>query len=146
MQTYSPRCFNRVALFTTANDPLKQIDVVNGIKIGVEWRKGEVREYDDGYKQKMKADYGYIRGTDGEDGEETDVYVGPNTESALAFRVTQLDKKTGAFDEYKWLVGYDSEEEAAASYKSHMEPEHFGGIKEYSWDEFAKQVPRSQRV
>jgi predicted nucleotidyltransferase len=133
-----------------ANDPLKKIIEINGVKVGIEWPKGSTRTWKhlpgNDYEKLMKADYGYIRQTEGEDGEEIDVYAGPDRDSDLAFVVTQLDKKTGEYDEDKIMLGYSSEAEAKASYLEHMEKAHFGGIKKMSWDEFLKLVPKSQRV
>lgn len=133
-----------------ANDPLKKIIEINGVKVGIEWPKGSTRTWKhlpgNDYEKLMKADYGYIRQTEGEDGEEIDVYAGPKRDSDLAFVVTQLDKKTGEYDEDKIMLGYGSEAEAKASYLEHMEKAHFGGIKKLSWDEFLKLVPKSQRA
>jgi len=133
-----------------SNDPLKKIIEINGVKIGIEWPKGSTRTWKhlpgNDYEKLMKADYGYIRGTEGEDGEEIDVYAGPDRDSDLAFVVTQLDKKTGEYDEDKIMLGYSSKDEAEASYLHHMEKAHFGGIKALSWDKFLAMVPKKQRV
>jgi len=140
-----PLCFSKVRQ-VCANDPLKKVVEVGGVKVGVEWPAGTVRKYKDGYQKLMKADYGYIRGTEGEDGEEVDVYVGPNPQSTRVFKLTQLDKKTGKLDEYKFMLGYESDGAAKASYLEHMEPSQFGGIEELSQEDFMKLVPQSQRV
>lgn len=116
-----------------ANDPIKKKIKVQGVPICLEWMKGETREYKKGgvvkYKRLMEADYGYIPGTVDSDGEELDVYVGPDPEARNAHVIRQM-KKTGGFDEHKVMVGYSSKSAAKASYVHHMggTPERFGGM------------------
>lgn len=116
-----------------ANDPIKKKIKVQGVPICLEWLKGETREYKKGgvvkYKRLMEADYGYIPGTVDSDGEELDVYVGPDREARNAHVIRQM-KKTGGFDEHKVMVGYSSKSAAKASYIHHMggTPERFGGM------------------
>lgn len=116
-----------------ANDPVKKKIKIQGIPIFLEWLKGEVRQYKKGnvvkYKRLMQEDYGYIPGTMDSDGEELDVYVGPNKEAKNAYVIRQL-KKTGGFDEHKVMIGFGTKGAAKASYLYHMggTVEHFGGI------------------
>ncbi len=92
-----------------------------GLKIDVENRKGEYRrgKDKDGHEWKclMHAHYGEIRDTEGTDGDKLDVYVGPNHDSSLVVVVRQHKPDTGAFDEDKVMVGFDSVEEAVGAYK-----------------------------
>jgi hypothetical protein len=121
------------SLMKTANDPIKKKIKVQGVPICLEWLKGETREYKKGgvvkYKRLMAADYGYIPGTVDSDGEELDVYVGPDREARNAYVIRQM-KKTGGFDEHKVMIGYPSKGAAKASYVHHMggTPERFGGM------------------
>ncbi len=123
----------RTVLVKNANDPIKKKINFNGVPVWIEWLKGETREYKkDGkikYQRLMAADYGYIPGTMDSDGEELDVYVGPDKSATNAYVIRQL-KKTGSFDEHKVMIGYASKSEAKASYVHHMggTPERFGGI------------------
>jgi hypothetical protein len=116
-----------------ANDPIKKKIRVQGVPIWIEWLKGETREYKKNgvikYKRLMSADYGYIPGTLDRDGEELDVYVGPDRDAKNAYVVRQL-KKTGGFDEHKVMIGYSSKSAAKSSYTQHMggTVEHFGGM------------------
>lgn len=116
-----------------ANDPIKKKVKVQGVPICLEWLKGETREYKKGgvvkYKRLMEADYGYIPGTIDSDGEELDVYLGPNREARNAHVIRQM-KKTGGFDEHKVMIGYATKSAAKASYVHHMggTPERFGGM------------------
>ncbi len=121
------------ALVKRANDPIKKKIRIQGIPVWLEWLKGETRQYKKGgvvkYERHMEADYGYIPGTLDSDGEELDVYVGPDKGAKKAFVIRQL-KKTGGFDEHKIMLGYSSKAAAKASYVHHMggTPERFGGM------------------
>lgn len=116
-----------------ANDPIKRKIKVQGVPVWLEWLKGETREYKkDGkvkYSRLMKADYGYIPGTSDSDGEELDVYVGPDRTAKNAYVIRQM-KRTGGFDEHKVMLGYSSKSAAKSSYLEHMGhcPESFGGM------------------
>jgi hypothetical protein len=75
----------------------------------------------------MSYDYGYIRGTVGVDKDHVDCYIGPNPESETVFVVHQNDPATGAYDEDKVMLGFDSEEEARKAYLSQYDRPGFLG-------------------
>lgn len=52
------------------------------------------------------------------DGDHVDCYIGDNPESERVFVVDQLNADTGAFDEHKVLLGFDSEQQARDIYLS----------------------------
>lgn len=126
-----------------ANDPIKKSIRFDGLNIGLEWLKGENREYKSKttgkvvYSKLMKADYGYIKNTKDNDGEELDVYVGPNRDSNKVFIVRQL-KKDGTFDEHKVMLGYDSGSEAKSAYLDHMPDNLFDSLEGMDMAEFKK--------
>lgn len=68
-----------------------------GIPISIENDKGSVRKGVDKdgkpWKTEMKFPYGYIDGTKGADGEEVDVYVGPDKSADKAYVVQQRRQK-----------------------------------------------------
>jgi hypothetical protein len=69
----------------------------NGLKIRLENSKGSVRKglNPDGtimWKSKLYADYGYIAGTRGVDGDEFDVFIGPHLDSEIVFIVDQVEQ------------------------------------------------------
>lgn len=76
-----------------------------GILITVENKKGSTRRgVDVGGKSwscTLPADYGYIKRSEGADGDQVDVYLGPDKQSQLVVIVNQKDLKTGRFDEHK---------------------------------------------
>lgn len=126
-----------------ANDPVQEKYSWNGIPIDIEWPSGSVRKYvDSDYRVQMYCDYGYIRGTDSIDGEEVDVYVGPDKSSKRVFIITQLvtgtweGKVPGTYDEDKVMLGFSDEEEARHVYILHTSERHFGGIDELTLKEF----------
>lgn len=66
----------------------------------------------------LPNDYGYISRTEGADGEHVDAYLGPHHESQQAFVVDQVHADTGAYDEAKVMLGYQSWPEAREAYEA----------------------------
>lgn len=93
---------------------------IQGLDITLENAKGSERsgvdENGKPWAVTMPAHYGYFKGTTGKDGDHVDVYVGPNPASQTVYVVDQVNDKTGAFDEHKTLLGFDSEAQALAAY------------------------------
>ena len=91
-----------------------------GLPISVETRKGETRSGTgpDGRKWsvKMPYDYGYIKRTEGADGDHVDVCIGPHHQSDHVFVVDQHDHRNGKFDEHKVMLGYRTKSEAEHAY------------------------------
>ena len=65
----------------------------------------------------MQNHYGYIKGTEGRDGDHVDVFIGPNLESEKVFIVDQFGSDN-KFDEHKVMIGFDSKKEAKEAYLS----------------------------
>jgi len=93
-----------------------------GLKIDIENKKGSYREGKDKdgteWKCKMHHHYGEIRETEGTDGDKLDAYVGPNHDSSLVVVIHQCKPDTGAYDEDKVMLGFNSLEEAVGAYKN----------------------------
>lgn len=77
--------------------------------IGKDGKKWSVR---------MPAHYGYLKRTEGADGDHLDVYLLPNEKSDQVFVIDQKDYETGRFDEHKIILGASSEKEAKKTYLS----------------------------
>jgi uncharacterized protein YycO len=96
---------------------------VQGLPIAIENRKGSVRKGvdEDGkpWKTVFKIPYGYITGTEGNDGEEIDVYVGADKKAPNAFVVHQRKLESGKYDEDKLFLGMPSEEATREAYLDH---------------------------
>lgn len=91
-----------------------------GLPISVETRKGETRSGTgpSGHKWSVKLpyDYGYIKRTEGADGDHVDVCIGPDHQSNNVYVVDQHDHRTGKFDEHKVMLGYRTKSEAEHAY------------------------------
>lgn len=104
----------------------------NGLSIRIENEAGSVRcgTKPDGtpWETRMLYPYGYISGTEGVDGDEVDVFLGPNLDSQAVYVVHQ--RKVGdwsKYDEDKVMVGFDSEEDARLAFLRNYDDERFLG-------------------
>lgn len=98
---------------------------LHGMEISIENPSGSTRRGRDPdgseWESTLAWHYGYIRGTRGNDGDQVDVFIGPNPESRTVFVVDQLNPD-GTFDEAKALIGFDSEQEAREGYLANYPP------------------------
>ena len=125
------------------NDPTVKSVVFHGVPIDIEWEEGTVRTYPGSpYSNLMNYDYGYIRNyINTEDGMEADVCLkDENGPFETVYKLAQLNAKTGEFDEWKYMLGFDSEEQAKDCYIKTMEPKMFGWIEPMPWHEFLVSV------
>ena len=94
---------------------------VHGLDITIENPKGSTRRGTSPGGKKWSSvlpnHYGYIRRTEGADGDHVDVYVGPHLKSPHIFVIDQHDPDRGYFDEHKVLLGFSSRAHAVAAYK-----------------------------
>ena len=95
---------------------------LHGLDIAIENIKGSERTGIDSdgetWSATMPTDYGYIKRTEGADGDHVDTYIGPNPSSEKVFVIDQKDLGTGRFDEHKTLIGYDSLGQAVQDYEN----------------------------
>ena len=96
--------------------------VVHGLGISIENPRGTVRRGVDKktnrrWSVRMPDHYGYIKRTEGADGDHVDCTVGPDPHSDTVFVIDQQDAETKKFDEHKCMIGYASENEALRAYK-----------------------------
>lgn len=93
---------------------------VHGLDISIENPQGSFREGRDvdgtPWRARLPAHYGYIRRTEGADGDHVDVFVGRHPKSPLVYVVDQLDHRTGKFDEHKAFVGFSSPQQVKNTY------------------------------
>lgn len=64
----------------------------------------------------MPADYGFIEGVVGADGDELDCYIGASPESNNVYVVDQSILDGKGFDEHKVMLGYHTKESAVEDY------------------------------
>lgn len=135
-------------------------DLVNlsGMDITIENPEGSTRseakpkdapdDWEPNWSQTMKnAHYGYFKRTEGKDGDQIDVFIGPKPEAKTAYIIDQINPETGNFDEHKTMVGYGSKEEAQEAYLSNYEKgwKGLGAITEMPVDQFKEWVSDGKR-
>lgn len=123
---------------------------IDGYDITIEQPKGSVRRGTDAdgkqWEQTMNNTYGYIRGTEGVDGDHIDIFLSDNPTEGNVYVVDQVNTD-GSFDEHKVMYGFQSAEDARAAYLSNYEEgwQGLGTITEVSKEEFKKWVNSSKR-
>ncbi len=123
---------------------------IDGFDITIENPKGSERSGTDvngkPWSNVMNNTYGYIRGTQGVDGDHIDVFLSDSPDSGNVYVVDQI-KEDGSFDEHKVMYGFDSIEDAKSAYLSNYSPDWkgLGAITEVSKDEFKKWIDSSKR-
>ena len=123
---------------------------VKGMKIAIENPIGSKRYYYENGEQKfnvMKNHYGYFNTTKGKDGDQVDVFIGPNIENFERVYCIDQKNKNGEFDETKVMLGFDSKEEAKEAYLSNFSPnwKGFMGITAVSLKTFKKWLYRGRK-
>nr|DAU87655.1 MAG TPA: Type I restriction enzyme [Caudoviricetes sp.] len=123
---------------------------VDGFDITIENPKGSVRSGKDAdgkeWSVTMKNDYGYIRGTEGVDGDHIDVFLSDNPEQGNVYVIDQVNQKTGEYDESKVMYGFNSLEEAKDAYLANFEEGwKVGVVSGVSKEEFRKWIESSAR-
>jgi hypothetical protein len=98
---------------------------LQGMSISIENPKGSTRSSKPGarkeWSQEMKHHYGYIRRTEGADGDQIDTFIGEAIDSPNVFVVDQIDQQSGNFDEHKVMVGFKSPAAAKRGYLQNYE-------------------------
>lgn len=121
---------------------------IDGFDITIENPKGSERSGVDAdgksWSVTMNNTYGYIRGTEGVDGDHIDLFLG---DSGNGVYVVDQMKEDGSFDEHKVMYGFGSMEEARDAYLSNYSPgwNGLGNIKGVSKETFKEWVDSSHR-
>ena len=123
---------------------------VDGLDFTIEQPKGSIRRGKDAdgkeWESKMHNTYGYIRGTEGVDGDHIDIYLSDNPAEGNVFVIDQVNSD-GSFDEHKVMYGFPDRESAKQAYLSNYEDgwQGLGNITEVSKEGFKKWVDSSTR-
>ena len=123
---------------------------IDGYDVTIENPKGSVRRGTDAsgkqWEQEMQNTYGYIRGTEGVDGDHIDVFFSEDPSHGDVFVVDQVNKD-GSFDEHKVMYGFPDIESARKAYLSNYEDgwQGLGAITPVSKEEFKKWIDSSHR-
>ena len=120
---------------------IKGFDITIENKIGTT-RKG-VDEDGNHWSTLMNNSYGFFDNTKGADGDEVDVFIGPNIEED--FNVFVVNQSTGSprsFDEHKVMFGFKDEVSAKSAYMDNYQSdwEGFDNIVEFTLVEFSKWI------
>ena len=93
---------------------------LHGLDVSIENPQGSTRKGTgpDGtpWESVLPAHYGYVKRTEGADGDHVDVYIGPYEDSELVFVVDQARLEDGGFDEHKCIFGALSTTQAKEIY------------------------------
>ena len=127
---------------------------LGGLNIAIETSKGSERTGVDGngapWSVTMPAHYGYVKKTEGADGDQVDVYIGHNPTSQNVWVVDQIDPQTGKFDEHKAMLGYDLQQEAIQTYHAGFSdgtgPSRVGAVTPMSFDGFKTWLNKSDNT
>ena len=94
----------------------------------------------------MNNDYGYIRGTEGVDGDHIDVFLSDDPTTGKVYVIDQVNAD-GSFDEHKVMYGFKSALAAKRAYLANYSPgwKGLGTISEISKEEFKKWIESSHR-
>lgn len=116
-----------------------------GLNISIENKKGTIRRGtdSDGHKWaiKMHYDYGYIRGTEGVDGDHVDCYIGDDMDAKNVYIIHQKIPGTDKYDEDKCMLGFDTLADAKAAYlKQYDKPGFFDGVDTVPFELFKQKV------
>jgi hypothetical protein len=131
----------RAAAKTNTNPTEKQQEAGNyrkgafrwhGLEIKIENPKGSTRSGTDRdgkkWESTMRHHYGYIARTNGYDGDQVDVFIGPYPASTQVYVVNQVDPADkDKFDEHKCMIGFKSADAAKKAYLANYE-KHWQGL------------------
>ena len=117
---------------------------VQGLNITLENPEGSIRSGTDrdgnAWETQMPAHYGYIKRTEGADGDQVDVYIGQKPSSDKVFVVDQINPEDQSFDEHKSFIGFENADQVKAVYDASFSDssaiKRYGGMKEFTVSEF----------
>ena len=126
---------------------------IGTFNVTIEQPKGSVRSGVDAdgkkWETEMKNTYGYIRGTEGVDGDHIDVFLSDDIDGWDRHKVFVVDQRNadGSFDEHKVMLGFNDINDAEAAYMSNYEEgwQGLGAITGVSIEEFEKWIASSHR-
>lgn len=126
---------------------------IGTFNVTIEQPKGSVRSGVDAdgkkWETEMKNTYGYIRGTEGVDGDHIDVFLSDDIDGWDGHKVFVVDQRNadGSFDEHKVMLGFNDINDAEVAYMSNYEEgwQGLGAITGVTIEEFEKWIASSHR-
>lgn len=98
------------------------------------------------YEIRRSCPYGFLPGTEGDDGEGYDCYVLPDQSSDRVYILTQLKARSLRFDEQKAVLGASSPEQAEQTVREHIHERMFGRMGSLSYADFKRQVEAHRKA
>jgi len=115
--------------------------------ISIETDAGNYRHWHDPHtgeagKTKMRYPYGYIRKTEGLDGDHVDCFIGPNEQSNVVYIITtNKGPDFKKIDEQKCMLGFDSAEKAKEAFMgAYNDKRFFNKMTAMPYAEFERKV------
>ena len=128
---------------------------VGTFNITIENPKGSVRSGIDAEGNKwettMQNTYGYIRGTEGVDGDHIDVFLSDDIDGWNGRKVFVVDQynEDGSFDEHKVMLGFNEADDAEAAYFANYDKDwakkHKAVVTAVNLEDFEKWIESSHR-
>ena len=133
----------------------EELDLIKSVKVGhvdfqglpiaIENAPGTTRHWKapDGQEgdTHMLFAYGYVEDTNGQDGDEIDVFLGPDPRAQMVYVIHQQNPQTGLYDEAKTFLGFSSPAAAKSAYLAHFDrPDYFGWMEAYSITGFKRWI------
>lgn len=126
-----PALTGAAAYLKTSAHKLDGRTTFQGLNISIETDKGKYRYWYDKHndtegKTLMKYPYGYIRGTEGLDGDHVDCFIGPDEGAKVVYVVTtNKPPDFKRIDEEKCMLGFGSAEAAKQAFLEHYSDARF---------------------
>lgn len=119
---------------------------IHGLDIAIENPRGSMRRGvgKDGepWQVRMPNAYGYIKRTEGADGDHVDCYIGPHVKSPRVYVIDQVEHDNKRFDEHKCMIGFASKQQAVNAYKKGFSDgkghARIGAVKELTVEDFKR--------
>lgn len=128
---------------------------IGTFNVTIEQPKGSVRSGVDANGNKwettMQNTYGYIRGTEGVDGDHIDVFLSDDIDGWNGRRVFVVDQynEDGSFDEHKVMLGFNETDDAEAAYFANYDSDwannHKTVVTAVNLEDFEKWIDSSHR-
>jgi hypothetical protein len=142
-----------IAYVAAQNESIAKRITHSGLRISIEHPRGTTRllKDDEGkvvWKKYMHHDYGFFENTDGRDGDEVDVMMGPLTNPDDVFIIHMIDKGPDVDereDEDKVMLGFPNADAAKVAFHLHYPENFYGGMTVLPMKLFKKRLAHAQK-
>jgi hypothetical protein len=139
----------RNQLDVLANRKLDDRIVFQGMQISIENAKGSTRsgvgKDNKPWSVTMSYPYGYIRMTEGVDGDHVDCFIGPDEDAEFVYVIHTNEPTTGKYDEDKVMLGFKSEADAKKAFlENYSSSKFFGSMDTLPIDKFKEKAYKTK--